>query len=875
MNPNQERDPDRVQDRHASLLRRLARRRGLARFVLLFEVLWPALWPSIGVAGVFVCLALLDVPRFLPPWPHALILVGFGTAVGVLLVGGVMRLRVPDKAAADRRLEREAGLPHRPLAALTDRPAFPGAETLWRAHVARSAAQVRRLRIGLPRPGLAARDPRALRGGLVVALVAAAIVAGGEAPDRLARAFSPGFPPRPAPPSPLLQAWITPPPYTGVAPLFLKPGGTQDITIPAGSHLTVSLTGGTGQPSLLLNGHPEPFHALDPSSFQADRDLASGGRLAVRRHGREIAAWDLTVVADAPPTATWAEAPGKASQGLRARLPWIASDDYGVVSLHAELRLRDRPDAPPLVIAIPLPGGTPKNAHGTAFEDLTANPWAGLAVIGRLVAHDAPGQTGTSADAEFTLPERDFHNPAARLLVAVRKALSLNPDNRASAVGELDRLSDMPELFGTDLGAYLNLRAIASLLRNNAGLHPVVEAQARMWQLALHMEEGAAERTARALEQARQELREALDRQAKGEPVDPKQLDRLMQQLQQALREHLQALAEQARRDPSEMPNDPDARMIDGRQLEKLAQDMRDAARQGRMDEARQREQELERMLQALRSARQDRGNQQKAAQRQRGRQEMSALQDMVQREGTLLDHAQARSGAQPPPEQRLQGIQPVPKAGKGQQPQTDQATAQADAQRRADHQVQQALRRALGELMQQFGDLTGQMPPGLGDADKAMEEATQALQKGSDDQAGAAQQRAIEALQKGGREMNKQMAQMFGNQSGEDEQGEQGQQTGESDAFGDNGTMSNQGNGGQPMPGGEGRGQKRTHRDPLGRLTQEGTSGSDESSDVTVPEQMEQVRTRAIEEELRRRGAERERPKQELEYIDRLLKQF
>lgn len=865
-------EPDHGRDRHAPLLRRLARRRGLARFVLLFEVLWPALWPPIGVAGVFVCLALLDIPRLLPPWPHALLLLGFGTAIVVLLFGGLMRLRLPDKAAADRRLERQAGLPHRPLAALTDRPAFPGAETLWRAHVARSAAQVRRLRIGLPRPGLAARDLRALRGGLVVALVAAGIVAGGEAPDRLARAFSPGFPPRPAPPSPLLQAWITPPPYTGIAPLFLKPGGPQDITVPAGSHLTISLTGGTGQPSLLLNGHPEPFHALDQSSFQADRDLASGGRLAVRRHGREMAAWDLTVVADAPPTATWAEPPGKASQGLRARLPWIASDDYGVVSLQAELRLRDRPDAPPLVIAIPLPGGTPKNAHGTALEDLTANPWAGLAVVARLVAHDAPGQTGSSADAEFTVPERDFHNPVARVLVAVRKTLSLNPDNRSGAVLELDRLSDMPDLFGTDLGAYLNLRAIASLLRNNAGPRPVTEAQARLWQLALHMEEGAPERTARALEQARQELRDALDRQAKGEPIDPKELDRLMQQLQDALREHLQALAEQARRDHSEMQNDPDARMLDARQMEKLAQDMRDAAREGHMDEARQREQQLERMLQALRNARQEHGNQQKSAQRQRGRQEMSALQDMVQREGALLDHAQERSGAQPPPEQR-QGIQPVPKPGKGQEPPTDQASTAA--QRRADHQVQQALRRALGELMQQFGDLTGQMPPGLGDADKAMEEATQALQKGSDDQAGAAQQRAIEALQEGGREMNKQMAQMFGNQSGEDEQGEQGQQTGESDAFGDNGTMNNQGNGGQPMPGGEGRGQKRTHRDPLGRLTQEGTSGSDESSDVTVPEQMEQVRTRAIEEELRRRGAERERPKEELDYIDRLLKQF
>ena len=868
--------PDPDDDHHAPLLRRLARRRRLARFVLLFERLWPAIWPPLGVAGLFLCLALFDVPRLLPPWPHALLLVGFGVALGWLLIRGLARLHLPDQPAADRRLERETGLAHRPLAALTDRPAFAGADALWRAHVARAAAQVRRLRIGLPRPGLAAQDRRALRGGLLVALVAGGFVAGSDAPDRLARAFSPGFPPRPVPPAPLLQAWITPPGYTGVAPLFLKAQGQPEIAVPAGSHLTASVTGGTGRPTLLLNGHPDPFRPLDATSFQVDRDLSSGGRLAVRRNGREIAAWDLTVVADLPPTAEWTDQPGRAARGLRVRLPWKASDDYGVTALQAELRLRERPDAPPLVVPIPLPGGTPKTVHGTGLEDLTANPWAGLAVVARLVARDAPGQTGTSADAEFVLPERDFQNPLARAVVAVRKALSLDPDNRAAAEQELDRLSGRYDLFGTDLGAYLNLRATASLLRDSPGRSTVGEAQARLWQLALHMEEGAVERTARALEQARQQLREALDRQAKGEPVDPKKIDQLMQQLQQALREHLEALAQEARRDRSELPLD--ARAIDPRELEKLAQDMRDAANQGRMEDARERERELERQLQALRQAQQQHHQRgEKSAQRQRGQQEMSALQDLVQREGGLLDHAQARSGTQDQQgDSRTQTpTRLLPQYGRDADPKDDAAAAQADAQRHADQRVQQALRRSLGELMQQLSDLTGELPKGLGHADEEMEESDANLAKGNDDKAGAAQQRAIEALQEGGREAARQMAQMFGNQSGEDEEGEQGEQATESDSLGMSGTMSDQGNGGRPTAGGQGHGQKRGHRDPLGRLTEQGTSGADESSDVTVPDQMEQVRTRTIEQELRRRAAERQRPKDELDYIDRLLKQF
>ena len=84
----------------------------------------------------------------------------------------------------------------------------------------------------------------------------------------------------------------------------------------------------------------------------------------MRRNGRELASWDLSVVVDQPPTAQWHEPPGRAPGSQQTRLPWRVSDDYGVVALQAELRLRDRPDAPSLVVSLPLPGGMPKSAHG-------------------------------------------------------------------------------------------------------------------------------------------------------------------------------------------------------------------------------------------------------------------------------------------------------------------------------------------------------------------------------------------------------------------------------------------------------------------------------------------------------------------------------
>ena len=199
-------------------LKQLTVRRTLARFAILFERIWPAVWPPLGVAGLFVVLALLDIPAHLPVAWHVALLTGTGLVILALLVRGLRGLRVPDDAAADRRLEIASGLKHRPLAVLSDRPSQsdPAGDALWQAHLARAARQIRNLRVGVPRPGLARLDRRALRGGLLVGLIAAFVIAGEDAPSRLAAAVEPNLPRPPAAPQTELQAWITPPRYTRV-----------------------------------------------------------------------------------------------------------------------------------------------------------------------------------------------------------------------------------------------------------------------------------------------------------------------------------------------------------------------------------------------------------------------------------------------------------------------------------------------------------------------------------------------------------------------------------------------------------------------------------------------------------------------------------
>jgi uncharacterized protein (TIGR02302 family) len=864
----------------------LSRRRRLARLALAWEAIWPAIWPALGVLGVFLTIALLGIPLLLPGWARMLVAAGFLAGFVVALRRGLRGFRWPGDDPADRRLERESGLDHRPLATLTDRPAGedPVAQAVWQVHRDRVLSSVRRLRVGLPRPGLARRDPIALRAALGLSLLAALIIAGPEAPERLRRAFA-GEVAMPAAPPPMrLEAWITPPAYTGAAPVFLDPAG-GDVSIPAGSRLQVALSGGTGGvPVLHLGGASAPFRALDNRSFGAEATLDSGARLVIRRDAGEVAAWTLTVQADQAPRAAFTEPPGRAQRGLATRLPWQVEDDWGVVSLNAEIRLKARPAAAPHVVEVPLPAQA-RQARGVAAPDLSAHPWAGLEVEILLRARDGAGQEGVSAAAPLTLPERSFTHPVAQALIALRKALSLEPNGRAEARRELDRLAAAPEAFEHDTTTYLALRAARHRLTRDRRPEAVTEAQEIMWETALALEEGRAERSARALQQAREQLREALqeaqrqlEEQRQGERDERNaeqraETERRIQELRDAIRRHLEALAERLQQENAEaMPFDPQNRLMDRRDLDRRTDRMREANRQDRPEDAERELAELEEMLRALEEGRSARNEQQerRRQQRQRGEQQMGVVQDMVQRQTRMLDSGHRRAEAETQrreAERRAEQAQrrtpwsrPTPEQQQQQQQQRAEAEQQTQAESQREARTQRALRRALGEVMQQFGDLTGEVPPQLGRADQAMREAQDQLAEGGD--ARDAQQRAIRELVEGARQMAQQMQRQFGQQEGEGEgEGEEsGEMMGEGQGDGE----------GQDQAQEQGQG-----RDPLGRRTRESPGAQDNGSDTRVPDEAELLRTRRLQDELRKRGAERERPQDELEYIDRLLRRF
>ena len=262
----------------------------------------------------------------------------------------------------------------------------------------------------------------------------------------------------------------------------------------------------------------------------------------------------------------------------------------------------------------------------------------------------------TGADAEFVLPERPFENPLARAVLDVRRQLSLTPGERDGAATLLDSLAQQPKAFDYAPGVMLNMEAIAALLRRGREDATVEEAQARMWTLALALEEGGLERTARALEEARQAMRDAV--QAKPDtPEKQAELDKRIQELREAIQRHMEALTEQARREGTEIPLDPSSPALSQRDLDRMAQEMQQAAKEGRTEDAQKKMAELERLLDQLQNARPESSEereQRNAERRERGKQQMGAVQDMIQREGGMMDRAGSRPGTDlRPPETR------------------------------------------------------------------------------------------------------------------------------------------------------------------------------------------------------------------------------
>ena len=99
------------------------------------------------------------------------------------------------------------------------------------------------LRSGLPRSDWITRDPYALRNGLAIAIIALVLLKGQDWRSELRASVAPAGP---APIAVAVDAWITPPGYTGKPPILLtseetmrRLAGKGEIVVPENSALIV------------------------------------------------------------------------------------------------------------------------------------------------------------------------------------------------------------------------------------------------------------------------------------------------------------------------------------------------------------------------------------------------------------------------------------------------------------------------------------------------------------------------------------------------------------------------------------------------------------------------------------------------------------
>ena len=860
-----------------------------ARLALGWEQLWPALAAPLTVLALFLAVSWFGLWLALPRLGRLAGLLVFG-ALLVWSLRGALRWRAPSDAAVTARLDRDAGHPHRPVTASTDSLAGgrddPFAEALWQRHQQQARAALRHVKVALPDPQLRRRDPWALRAGIVFALFAAAWIAGPERPARLLAAFA-VLEPAPPPVPTRLDAWIDTPPYTGRPPIFLTRdtggsdgnGATRPLAVPANSVMVLRASPPAGI-EITAEGALFPKEiaakpgadaagadAKGPDALERRYAIAGAGAAIVRQHGSVLARFPVTSIPDKPPTISLTAQPARGERDS-LRLRYKGEDDYGIASLEAQFAAIPKPGAPPLRTLVPPPappltipsrGADAPDTEATL--DLGEHPWAGANVRMTLVAKDDAGQEGRSETVNVVIPQRVFTDPLAKALVEQRRDLILDPDHHEPVQIALDALLTAPELFTPAYGTFLALRTASQQLRGARTDPQLLEVADWLWKIALELEDGGLSAAEQALRQAQERLREAIDRNASADEIS-----RLTEELRRAMNQYMREMAEKAERDPNRQAErqDGEERVITQQDLRKLMDEIEKLAREGKQAEAQRLLEQLKKMMENMRVAR-DRQNVD-PRQRQMG-EALDELDQMTREQQELRDRTfrndpqnrqQARPGQRPGENRRGQrqgqrGQRGQGQQGQGQQGQGQQGQGEGEDENQTLQDRQQALREQLGRMRERMrqGGLGQQRD--LDDAEEAMREAEGALGQGENGDAVDAQGRALDSLRKNGQKLAEQM-----NREGQD--GQQGQE----------GPGGNQPFRGRPGDRRYGEGRD-LDRDPLGRARR-GQLNPDSRFDDKLGLDSS-ARANRILEELRRRLGQSERPAMELDYLDRLLK--
>lgn len=855
-----------------SLAGRLALSRLATRVSMTVERGWPLLLPLVIVASLFLSVSWLGLFLLLPDTAR----IGLMAVFGIAALAALYPLRfflLPTSAEIDRRIEAANQLLHSPVLVQTDRPSGRESifsQALWREHQKRMAEKLGNLGGDLPRTRVPERDPWGLRAVAALLLVTAFAFSFGPSGGRIADGFS-AHAARDAVP-PRIDAWVTPPAYTGRPPVFLTSpalanNGNQaasTFTVPEGSDVSLRVTGGSGEETLSYADADGNARTIEPAGQQADAakpaaatpaaatpstvrqftgKLTANGTLTLKSGGDELGNWAFTVIPDKPPQIRFVGEPKRAVNGS-FELNYQIDDDYGAASAKADFVLTDppAPNAHPLYgppeMPLTLPRRGAKGNAAKTTKDLTEHVWAGGNIKLTLVATDDAGHTATSETKTLVMPERPFSNPLARAVIEQRRVLALDANAKSRVLDLMDAITLRPEDTFDNMAHYLAIMSARTRLKMADNDDKLRDEVAYLWEIALGIEQGNLSEAERRLRQAQQALQDAIKNGASDEEID-----KAMKELREAMNQFLQEFAQRAQQNPNAPQMQQNGQELRQSDIERMMDQIENLAKSGDRDSAQQLLSQLQDMMNNLQAGRQQQGGQQNSEMRQ----QMDKLGEIMRRQQEMMNetfrlHQMQRGQNRDEQfgengELGEQGEQPGPGEDRDPLGRPKPMTPEefADALKRL-QEGQGKLQSELDQLRKGLEGMGLEPNEGFGEAGKSMGNAEQALGDSEGDQAVGHQGRALEALRRGAKDMMKQLQAMQGDEG----DGERG-----------------------------GR-QQNADRDPLGRPR--ATEGPDFGDSVKVPDEIDVQRARQILEAIRKRLGNALSPDIERSYLERLL---
>ncbi len=783
--------------------------------ILLFERIWARLLPFFLVLSLFCSFSWLGLFGVLGYWFHWLLLGVLVVCAGASLFF-LIRFRFPTMREVDHRLEHVNDLKHQPLNIQTDHVCSENEEDfsaiVWREHQRRMAKQLVHLKTGFISLNSAAYDPSALRALCVLLFVCAFSFSFGSRGGRLADAFD--FRPVVDEKFMRIDAWVTPPAYTGMAPIYLTKDEKTQLEVPKGSDVVVRVVNGAGvtvKAKTLEDGQKVSFSEKNEKTafndpivhFETHLEHSMDLFVSSRRKKQQ---WHLQMIKDAFPTIDWLEKPGRILTGS-LELRYELDDDYGVRNAFVEIEpLFQNKNASSLYKAPEIKLLLPRGGKGKmrTVHDVSAHPWAGSQVKITLVAEDGAGQKGRSKTFVMILPQRIFSNPVARSVSELRRLLALDVSARERVLDMLSALLVRPEKGLQNTAHFLVLQSAwtrLSLAQTEEDLRDVVD---YLWQIALGIEGNKLESVQKNLKQAQAALRDAL---RYGAPAA--EIERLMADLRQAMDAYIQALAEKApdsqvskNSKSSKSPN-----LSEDTLQEKLNR-IEEMAKMGSSLAAEQLLAEVEQTLDHLhvQKSNQNEGEKSQSAQM---KEKMDQLGDLMRRQQEILNETHQLEMGQKRGEN-------VPEK-------------QKESLKKRQAELQSELSTLEKELSKQ-GFETGDA---LKRAEEKMNSAEDALDHGNHQASIQNQSDALESLRQGAQNVLKKMRETL-KETGNDQNADSGP------------------------------------KDPLGRPLSSKTDEGQEGE--ALPQESDQMRTRQILDEIRKRLGKEHIPEVEKNYLERLL---